>query len=83
MNNPALVKLREMRLRYMLEEMKKSPANKLQLASEYASVANYWKFFGGETKQLLKFDTYNQKRKTEERFIAMGKRQSGVRKYFY
>lgn len=69
-NNPTLVKLREMRLRYMLQEMKKSEANKLQLASEYASIANYWKFFGGETKQLLKFDTYNQKRKDEERFIS-------------
>lgn len=67
-NNPSLVKLREMRLRYMLEEMKKSPANKLQLASEYAGVANYWKFFGGETKQLLKADTYNEKKKTEQQF---------------
>jgi len=68
-NNPTLVKLRDMRLKYMFEEMKKDPAVKLQLASDYASVANYWKFFEGETKQLLKYDVYGQKKKTEEGFI--------------
>jgi hypothetical protein len=68
-NNPTLVKLRDMRLKYMFEEMKKSPATKLQLASDYASIANYWKFFEGETKQLLKYDVYGQKRKAEESFV--------------
>ncbi|HEY0065806.1 MAG TPA: S46 family peptidase [Flavisolibacter sp.] len=68
-NNPTLVKLRDMRLKYMFEEMKKDPAIKLQLASDYASIANYWKFYEGETKQLLKFDTYGQKKKTEEAFM--------------
>ena len=43
-NNPTLVKLRDMRLKYMFEEMKKDPATRLQLASDYASIANYWKF---------------------------------------
>ena len=67
-NNPALVKLRDMRLKYMFEEMKKDPAVKLQLASDYASVANYWKFYKGETEQLLKYDVYGQKKKEEEAF---------------
>lgn len=76
-NNPTLVKLRDMRLKYMFEEMKKDPAVKLQLASSYASIANYWKFFDGETKQLLKYDVYGQKKKAEEKFInwANGKRE--------
>src|SRR5215204_297463 len=65
-NNPTLVKLRDMRLKYMFEEMKKDPAIKLQLASDYASIANYWKFYEGETKQLLKYDVYGQKKKSEE-----------------
>ncbi len=69
-NNPTLVKLRDMRLKYMFEEMKKDPAIKLQLASSYASIANYWKFFDGETKQLIKYDVYGQKKKAEEKFIA-------------
>ena len=67
-NNPTLVKLRDMRLKYMFEEMKKDPAIKLQLASDYASVANYWKFYEGETKQLLKYDVLGQKKKSEEAF---------------
>jgi hypothetical protein len=67
-NNPTLVKLRDMRLKYMFEEMKKDPAVKLQLASDYASIANYWKFFKGETEQLYKYDVYGQKRKEEEAF---------------
>lgn len=69
-NNPTLVKLRDMRLKYMFEEMKKDPATKLQLASSYAGIANYWKFFDGETKQLLKYDVLGQKRKAEEKFNA-------------
>ena len=62
-----------MRLKYMFEEMKKSDATKLQLASEYAGVANYWKFYDGETKQLLKYDVYGQKKKTEDDFAAWAK----------
>jgi hypothetical protein len=68
-NNPSLVKLRDVRLKYMFEEMKKSDATKLQLASDYAGIANYWKFYDGETKQLLKYDVYGQKKKSEEAFI--------------
>ncbi|MDP9230347.1 MAG: S46 family peptidase [Bacteroidota bacterium] len=72
-NNPALVKLRDIRLKFMFEEMKKDPAIKLQLASEYASIANYWKFFDGETKQLIKYDVYGQKQKQEEAFLSWAK----------
>ena len=72
-NNPTLVKLRDVRLKYMFEEMKKDPAIKLQLASSYAGIANYWKFFDGETKQLLKYDVYGQKQKAEEKFNAWAK----------
>jgi hypothetical protein len=64
------VKLRDVRLKYMFEEMKKDPAIKLQLSPSYASIANYWKFYDGETKQLLKYDVYGQKKKFEEKFIA-------------
>lgn len=72
-NNPALVKLRDVRLKYMFEEMIKDPAVKLQLASSYAGIANYWKFYDGETKQLLKYDVYGQKQKAEEDFINWAK----------
>ena len=72
-NNPSLVELRAVRLKYMIEQMKKNPAVKLQLASKYASIANYWKFYDGETKQLLKHDVYGEKLKDEEAFINWAK----------
>jgi Peptidase S46 len=72
-DNPTLVKLRDVRLKYMFEEMKKDPEIKLQLASYYATIANYWKFYDGETKQLLKYDVYGQKKKAEEVFINWAK----------
>src|SRR5690606_38653384 len=72
-NNPTLVNLRDMRLKYMFEEMKNDEAVKLKLASSYASIANYWKFYDGETKQLLKYDIYGQKQKQEDAFVKWAK----------
>lgn len=71
--NPSLVNLRDMRLKYMHAEMIKDPAIKLKLAGNYATVANYWKFFDGETKQLLKFKTQQEKEAYEARFTAWAK----------
>jgi hypothetical protein len=71
--NPSLVNLRDVRLKLMHEQMIKDPAVKLKLASNYASVANYWKFFDGETKQLIKFQTFNQKQAYENNFAAWAK----------
>ncbi len=72
-DNPALVGLRDMRLKYMHEQMIKDPAVKLKLADNYAGVANYWKFFDGETKQLIKYKVYDQKQIEENKFIAWAK----------
>jgi len=71
--NPSLVGLRDMRLKYMHEQMIKDPAVKLKLASDYAGIANYWKFFDGETKQLKKFNTYGQKQQFENEFATWAK----------
>ena len=67
-SNPTLVKLRDIRLKYMFDQMKNDPGIKLQLASNYASIANYWKFFDGETKQLIKYNIYDQKKAAEAKF---------------
>ena len=71
--NPSLVALRDIRLKLMREQMIKDPAIKLKLASNYASVANYWKFFDGETKQLIKFHTFDQKQAYEKSFTSWAK----------
>lgn len=71
--NPSLVSLRDARLKFMLEEMKKDPAVKIQLAGSYAGIANYWKFFDGESKQLLKFKTFEEKQANEADFLTWAK----------
>ena len=71
--NPSLVNLRAVRLKLMYQQMIKDPAIKLKLGSNYASVANYWKFFDGETKQLKKFHTYEEKQAYEEKFATWAK----------
>ena len=71
--NPSLVGLRDMRLKDMYEQMIKDPAVKLKLASSYAGIANYWKFFDGETKQLIKYHIYDQKQAYETAFATWAK----------
>lgn len=71
--NPAVVELRDMRLKHMFEQMKGDPAVKLKLASSYAGIANYWKFFNGESKQLKKYGIYEQKQRDEAAFLKWAK----------
>ncbi len=71
--NPSLVGLRDVRLKHMFEEMKKDPKVKIQLAGNYAYIANYWKFFDGESKQLLKYKVFEQKKQLESEFAAWAK----------
>ncbi|MCU0334435.1 MAG: S46 family peptidase [Chitinophagaceae bacterium] len=68
--NPAFVYMRDIRLKAMFDEMKKDAGVKLQLASNFASLANYWKFYDGETKQLLKYDVYGTKKAQEDVLAA-------------
>lgn len=72
-DNPSLVNLRDARLKCMLAEMVKDPAVKIQLASSYAGIANYWKFFDGESKQLIKHNVIARKQKDEEAFTNWAK----------
>ena len=75
--NPNLVKLRDERLKLMLAEMVKDPAVKIQLASSYAGIANYWKFFDGESKQLIQHNVIATKENEEKAFAqwAVGKHE--------
>ncbi|MGE4568363.1 MAG: S46 family peptidase, partial [Bacteroidales bacterium] len=66
--NPAIVALREMRLQHWKTEMDKDEAVKLKLASSYAGIANYWKYYIGQTEQLLRRKVYEQKQEEEAAF---------------
>ncbi|HVZ96771.1 MAG TPA: S46 family peptidase [Chitinophagaceae bacterium] len=72
-DNPSLVGLRDVRLKFMHAQMIKDPAVKLKLAENYASIANYWKFYDGETKQLEKHHVYDNKLAAENKFAGWAK----------
>lgn len=67
-DNPSLVGLRDVRLKAMHERMVKDPAVKLKLADSYSSIANYYKFYKGETEQLEKYHVYENKQAFEKKF---------------
>lgn len=71
--NPNTVSLRDTRLKFMLAEMMRDPAVKIQLAGNYAQVANYWKFFFGETQQLIKHNVIGLKEGQEAKFSEWAK----------
>jgi hypothetical protein len=67
-SNPSVVKIRDKRLGIMKEEMNKDMATELKYASSYASLANYWKYFIGQTEQLKRLNVVDTKRKQEAAF---------------
>jgi hypothetical protein len=80
--DPAIASLRETRLKLMMQEMKKDPATRLSMASEYASIANYWKFYGGEGQLLSKYGIEEQKKKTEQQFTEWAKGKGSYENLF-
>lgn len=72
-DNPSLVGLRDVRLKAMHARMVKDPAVKLKLADSYSSIANYYKFYKGETEQLEKYHVYENKQAFENKFAAWAK----------
>ena len=68
--NPAKIEIRDAALKVQDRFMRKSQAIKIQYASKYASVANYWKKWIGETKGLKKSNAVAAKQKLEKEFQA-------------
>lgn len=71
--NMSIVKNRDIRLKAWKEEMDKDVATKLMLASEYANIANYWKYYIGQTQQLQRLQVYAQKVAQEVEFKTWAK----------
>ena len=67
--NPTRVKIRQDRLAAMKEDMNVDKEVRLQYASKYAQVSNYWKYFIGQTKGLENLNVYNKKMAEEKAFI--------------
>lgn len=75
--NPVKIEVRDAALKVQDGFMRKDNAIKIQYASKYAAVANYWKKWIGETKGLKKSNAISVKQKFEasfqEKVIKAGK----------
>lgn len=67
-DQPSRVKVRGEKLRLMKEDMNASDAVRIQYASTYAQVSNYWKYFIGQSEQLEKNKVLDKKRAIEKEF---------------
>jgi hypothetical protein len=67
--DPLRVKLREMRLGIMQQDMSVNDTVRLMYVSRYAGVANAYKKWKGEMQGLQKSDAVAKKREAEEKFI--------------
>lgn len=68
-SDPAKVKIREARLAIMDTEMKSSDVIRIQYASKYAGLGNYYKKWIGEINGLKKLDAINKKKIVEQDFL--------------
>ncbi len=66
--NPTVVKIRDLKLKVMKTYMDEDPATRIAYASKYAQVANYWKYYIGQTAQLRNNNVYAKKLVIEEDF---------------
>ncbi|MCC3158840.1 S46 family peptidase [Hymenobacter sp. 15J16-1T3B] len=64
-SNPARIKLRDTRLKLWKEDMDRDPALRLQYASKYANIANYWKYYIGQNEGMKRLKTVDQKKAEE------------------
>jgi len=68
LKNPAIVEIRDVKLAALREDMKKDDSVRLMYASKYAQIANYWKYFIGQSEQLKKNNVKEAKEDLEEKF---------------
>lgn len=66
--NPAKVEIRDRALKVTDGFMRKDKAIKIQYASKYASIANYWKKWSGESLGLTKSNAVAIKKQQEKEF---------------
>ncbi len=71
--NPAIVALRDVRLSMWKEQMDKSDSVRLLLSSKYAQIANYWKYYIGQTEQLKHLKVVDEKEALEKQFTDWAK----------
>ena len=80
--NPTIIKLAGRVLEIMKADMDKSDEVRIQYASNYAGLANFWKNKIGETRGLKRLNVYDKKKAIEDHLTAwINADQSRVEKY--
>ncbi|MBK8225984.1 MAG: S46 family peptidase [Flavobacteriales bacterium] len=67
---PSRVKIRGQKLELMKQDMDASDAVRIQYASKYAQVSNYWKYFIGQQRGLKRLRVHDKKKAQEESLMA-------------
>ncbi|WP_417265831.1 S46 family peptidase [Brumimicrobium sp.] len=70
LEQPKRVEIRKVKLDIMKKYMNESTTIRLKYASKHAQVANYWKYFIGQSEQLKNNKVADKKRALEARFNA-------------
>lgn len=70
---PKRVEIRRKKLDIMKKYMNESTEVRLNYSSKHAQVANYWKYFIGQSEQLKNNNVADKKRELETRFNAFAK----------
>ncbi len=66
--NPTIVDIRSEKLAIMKAAMDNDKKTKIQYASKYASISNYWKYYIGQSKGLKSMKVYDKKKSIEDSF---------------
>jgi len=79
--NPAKIEIRDKALKATDAYMRQDQAIKIQYASKYASTANYWKKWIGESQGLKKSNAVAVKKSFEEEFLKRVQQQNKQEQY--
>jgi len=66
--NPAIIKIREKKLKIMKHDMHSNDYVRLKYADKYASTANYYKYFIGQNKGIQRLNVIERKKNEEDDF---------------
>ncbi len=76
--NPSIVAIRDLRLNIMKKHMDADKKTYLQLTGLYSKIANYWKYFIGQTEQLKRLNVVEKKKKSEDKFTTWARATQGM-----
>lgn len=79
--NPAKIEIREAALKAQDRFMRNDPSIKIQYASKYARIANYWKKWIGETQGLQRSNAIALKKEKEATFLQQVKAHNRQAEY--